>query len=110
MCDYIFYSDNPADPTDFESRVYCERAAQFWVQATVTTHNSRACTHHLARIVREIEGASKNTIQAYKDGEEVPPTYLRWVVKDGKRLPRLFLSESHNWAYVTVKPFTRKGN
>lgn len=110
MCDYHFTSkmtEPDGSPTVTD---YCQRAAQFWVQATVTTHNMHACTHHLARTVRDVEDASKRAIQAQKDGEEVPRSYFRWVKKDGKLYPRLFSNESHNWAYVTVKPTTRKAN
>lgn len=102
MCDYIY-------PGTGETTVYCPRTSQFWVQATVTTHNANACPHHLARIVREIEEASKLAIiQLQKDGEDVPRSWFRWVKKDGQLYPRLFPAEAHNWAYITVKPYTRK--
>lgn len=114
MCDYLYPTPNDQRPHPHQVGItipnYCQRASQFWVQATVTTHNMHACTHHLPRIVRDVEDASKRAIQAQKDGKEVPRSYFRWVKKDGTLYPRLFTNESHNWSYVTVKPYTRKAN
>lgn len=104
MCDYNSITGT-TDGSPVQSH-FCPRQSMFWVQATVTTHNMHACTHHLARIVRDVESTSKAAIQRQKDGEKVPSSYFQWIVKDGKRYPRLFPREEHNWAYVTVKPYT----
>lgn len=107
MCDYKF----PAGDTryiDPENQHYCQRAPQFWVQSLLSTHNSHACAHHLARIVREIE-AEACKFDLCATGKEAPD--LRYVrrERDGKVSSRV-TREHSNWARVTVKPYTRKAN
>jgi hypothetical protein len=109
MCDYQTLIPT-TDGSPVKTR-YCQRAAQFWVQSLMSTHNMLACTHHLARIIRHVEAEaakydimrSQDTAAEYPDGGD-----SRYTKPDGRRLR--MTKEDSNYARVTVKPYTRKGN
>lgn len=110
MCDYVMRQETidyaeymPAGTGTGTHNVYCERAPQFWVQSLLSTHNSHACPHHLARIVREIEEAARQfditTVDRKPDAR-----YSR----DSQMLKVGMTKEQSNYARVTVKPYARK--
>lgn len=115
MCDHILRTESvdlaeimPGSwgPTTYN--VYCQRASQFWVQSLLSTHNSHACAHHLARIVRDIEAEAKkfDLCAVNPPNTEGPDMrYARTEGPEGKLSSRV-TRESSNWARVTVKPYT----
>lgn len=108
MCDYR-YPDPKITAADGVGTLattqwkYCQRAPQFWVQSTISSHNMHACPHHLARIVRWVEEAARPfDIMCPPDTPEPDGRYA----VEGK-LKRMTPHQA-NSARVTVKPYTKK--
>lgn len=113
MCDYILRQE-PIDMAEYmpagsgkaPHNVYCQRASQFWVQSTISAHNSHACAHHLARIVREIEEAARPfDIMAPPNTPE--PDY-RYATRTKGPHFKMITPADANGARVTVKTYSRK--
>lgn len=103
MCDYVYTRKTPDQGITRVTESYCKRASQFWVQSTISTHNAHACPHHLARIVREIEEATR-PFDILAPGITPEPD-IRYAV-EGK-LKRMTPHQA-NGARVTVKLYNGK--
>lgn len=113
MCDYVMRQETidyaeymPAGSGTGTHNVYCERAAQFWVQSLLSAHNMHACPHHLPRIVREVEEEARKFDLCASNTEGPDMRYARTEF-DGTVSSRV-TRESSNYARVTVKPYARK--
>jgi hypothetical protein len=115
MCDYVIRQETidyaeymPAGSGQGTHNVYCQRAPQFWVQSTISQHNSHACSHHLARIVREIEEAARPFDVLAPIGTPEPD--VRYALSGALGVIKRMTPSSANYARVTVKPYTRKAH
>ena len=101
MCDYVFTTKTPDQGIMRISETYCQRASQFWVQSLMSQHNALACTHHLARTVREIEKeARKYDVLSH---EYAPDEHYERRNHKGEKVNRP--PAGSNYARVTVKPW-----
>lgn len=113
MCDYVIRQESidmaeymPAGSGQTMHNVYCQRAPRFWVQSTISAHNSHACAHHLARIVREIEQAAR-PFDIYAPGNTPEPD-IRYALSNSLGVVKRIPPSDANCALVTVKPYTPK--
>ena len=102
MCDYRF-PNKPGSTIPY----FCQRAPQFWVQSLLSTHNSHACPHHLARIVREVEEAARPFDIMAPPGTPEPD--IRYALSGALGVVKRMTPKDANGARVTVKIYTPKG-
>ena len=102
----------PAGTGTLTHNEYCQRASQFWVQSTISSHNMHACPHHLARIVREVEEMARPFDIMCPPGTPEPDMrYAQYGYGDGQtehKVKRMTPKDA-NGARVTVKPYAPKG-
>jgi hypothetical protein len=102
MCDYRYPDKSITVINGNVAYKFCERASTFWVQSLTSTHNMLTCSHHLARIVREIDHAAAqfdiSTIERKPD--------MRYARRSQSGAHMKMTNETTNYARVTVKPYT----